>query len=93
MLISSVFNTIPSVHKLDKSNFFLFYTIGHSVNSPWPNRKKLVLLASTTAMMMTFFPVFKATNGFGLRPGSERLVGGVENIHGKSLQNRVGCAF
>lgn len=76
-----------------KSKISSFYTIGHSVNSPWPNRKKLVLPESTTAIMMTLFPVFKATNGFGLRSGGERWIGGVENNQGKSLRISVGCTF
>jgi hypothetical protein len=42
------------------------YTMGHSLNSPCPNLKKLMLPISTAAMIIAFFPVFRATKGLGL---------------------------
>lgn len=55
-----------------------YQTIGHSVNAPWLNLKKLVLLASTTAMMTVFFPDFSATNGFIFRAGA--VLAGVDGV-------------
>lgn len=69
------------------------------MNSPWPNLKKLVLLASTTAMMTIFFPDLSATNGFIFRAGT--MLEGADVVlknHGNNLCSKVrsgaitGCA-
>jgi len=54
------------------------------VNSPCPNLKKLILLASTTAITIIFFPFFNATKGFGFRAGAGDDLGG--KAHGNSLR-------
>ena len=43
------------------------HAIGHSVNTPWPNLKKLIMPASTTAITTIFFPALRNTNGLGTR--------------------------
>lgn len=55
------------------------------MNSPCPNLKKLMLPESTAATMTIFFPVFRATNGFGLRTGTED--GNVDGDNGKNHGN------
>ncbi len=53
---------------------FLHYTIGHSVNTPCPNLKKLIVPASTAAMTTVLLPIFKDGNGFGGRAGVSAFV-------------------
>jgi len=71
-----------------KANSFnhLSYIIGHSANSPWQNLKKLMLLASTTAMTIIFFPFFNAANGFGFRTAAAAAGAGDGKAHGNSLR-------
>ena len=74
--------------KLSGMDQYNSYIIGHSENSACPNLKKLILPASTTAMTMIFFPLFKAANGFGFRAGGADGVDG--NAHGNSLRINEG---
>ncbi len=43
------------------------YDIGHSVKTPCPNLKKLIVPASTTATTTIFFPILSDGKGLGGR--------------------------
>ena len=43
------------------------YDIVHSVKTPCPNLKKLIVPASTAAITTILFPIFSDGNGFGGR--------------------------
>ena len=47
-----------NTHRITKS-----YDIGHSVKTPCPNLKKLIVPASTTATTTIFFPVLSEGKG------------------------------
>jgi hypothetical protein len=50
------------------------HIIGHSENAPCPNLKKLMFPESTTAIIIFFFPAFKAIKVWGLW-GGDTVVG------------------
>lgn len=45
------------------------HIIGNSSNVPWRNPKKLMVPASTAAIITSFLPVLRTANGFGFRTG------------------------
>lgn len=56
-----------------------YQKIAHSSNAPCPNLKKLVLPASTTAIMTVFLPALMAINGCGRRASVVVSAGGGRN--------------
>jgi hypothetical protein len=54
--------------------------IGNSLKAPWPNLKRLIDPASTTATTTCFFPDLSTMNGFGLQGEACSIL----NAHGNS---------